>query len=44
MYKQKVELNLKKEKNAGIFPEKLAENFQFFRENFPAHITTSETI
>ena len=43
MYKQKVELNLKKEKNAGNFPEKLAENFQFFRRNFPAYITNYAT-
>ena len=51
MYKQKLELNLKKEKSAGNFPEKLAEDFrkisgnfpesfQFFRGNFPAHITS----
>ena len=35
MYKQKVELNLKKEKNAGNFPEKLAENFRKFSGKFP---------
>ena len=35
MYKQKVEFNLKKEKNAGNFPEKLAENFRKFSGKFP---------
>ena len=35
MYKQKVELNLKKEKIAGNFPEKLAENFRKFSGKFP---------
>jgi len=35
MYKQKLELNLKREKNAGNFPEKLAENFRKFSRKFP---------
>ena len=47
MYKQKVELNLKKKKVPEIFRKNwrkisgnFPENFQFFRGNFPAHITT----
>ena len=47
MYKQKVELNLKKEKMPEIFRKifrkisgNFPENFQFFRGNFPAHITS----
>ena len=46
MYKQKVELNLKKKKVPEIFRKNwrkisgnFPENFQFFRGNFPAHIT-----
>jgi hypothetical protein len=50
MYKQKVELNLKKEKMPEIFRKNwrkisgnFPENFQFFRGNFPAHITNPIT-
>ena len=41
MYKQKVELNLKKEKSAGNFPEKIGGKFpEIFRKisNFSAEI------
>ena len=51
MYKQKVELNLKKEKMPEIFRKNwrkisgnFPENFQFFRGNFPAHITTRRCV